>query len=263
MNRMIGAAVLCCGLIWATRADAAEAPALADVTGMAVATAPAERMILTMAPVAGPAPAAAVVEVAPPVPLPSPHPVLAVGPIADQTHTDSPSGDPLTFLREVYTTSELSAGGPVTVTWSTATGGPPALVPEAPSRYTECLGAPLCVLIDRAQWDTPGWTDNYNAMRVMIAHEWGHVLSFRYQHWMTPAEYFAFVPVHAAVDEECLADTIASIVLARGGFPPNETADYIVHYDCESFWGAEADRIRPQAESLASDILRWANTLPG
>ena len=63
MNRMIGAAVLCCGLIWATRADAAESPRVAEVTGMAVATAPAERMILTMVPVAGPASAAAVVDV--------------------------------------------------------------------------------------------------------------------------------------------------------------------------------------------------------
>ena len=261
MNRMMGAAVLCCGLIWATRADATEAPTVRAVEGMAVATAPAERMMLTIA--AAPAPTTAAVEVAPPVPLPAQHPVLAVGPIVDATHTDSASGDPLTFLREVYTTSELMAGGPVTVTWSTDTGGPPAVVPEAPSRYGECLGAPRCVLIDKAKWDAPGWTDNYDAMRVMITHEWAHVLSFRYQEWLTPAQYFDFVPVHGAVDEECLADTIASVVLARGGFPPNETADYVVRYDCESFWGAEADGIRPQAESLAGDILRWANTLPG
>ena len=97
-------------------------------------------------------------------------------------------------------------------------------------------------------------------MRVMITHEWAHVLSLRYQQWLTPAQYFAFVPVHLVVDEECLADTIASVVLARGGFPPNETADYTVHYDCESFWGPAAALIRPQAQSLAQTILAWAGT---
>ena len=259
MNRFTRAAMLCCGLLWAGEAHAADQPEVSRVAHVAQATAPAERMMLTVAPASVDG---TTVEDTPPVPDSAPvaqNPVLEAGHIADATHTDSASGDPVTFLREVFTASELAAGGPVTVTWSTSTGGPPALVPDAPARYPECGGAPRCVLIDKAQWDAPGWTDNYNAMRVMIAHEWAHVLSMRYQQWLTPVQFFAFVPIHLLVNEECLADTIASIVLARGSFPPNETSDYIVHYDCESFWGLTAIIIRPQAEQLANDILAWAS----
>jgi hypothetical protein len=68
-------------------------------------------------------------------------------------------------------------------------------------------------------------------------------------------------------DEECLADEIASIILARDGLPPNETPDYTVHDDCESFWGGAADVIRPRAATLAAEVLAWASatepTRPG
>jgi len=53
---------------------------------------------------------------------------------------------------------------------------------------------------------------------------------------MARADYFARVKVYSRVNEECVADAIASIVLARGGFKPNETADYIVHYSCDEWW---------------------------
>ena len=53
---------------------------------------------------------------------------------------------------------------------------------------------------------------------------------------MARADYFAWVKVYSRVNEECVADAIAGIVLARGGFKPNETADYIVHYSCDEWW---------------------------
>ena len=102
-----------------------------------------------------------------------------------------------------------------------------------------------------------------DANRVMISHEWAHVLSMRFQAWSDDAELAAWQPRHDAVNEECLADAVAALALQRAGLPGNETATYVVHYMCDDYWaglyGADAvPGMRIEASALAADLLAWA-----
>lgn len=187
---------------------------------------------------------------------------LATGVIDDRTGTGKATGDPAALLRQTYTAAELAAGGGVSIVFSDVPGGSPAMVPYDARAFPACGPQPLCMLISPTYWANPG-RDPVNSNRVMASHEWGHELSFRYQQYLQGDELAHWIDQETAVDEECLADTVASIVLARGGFPGNETTDYVVHYMCNEYWAQRygADHVaqmRAQADALARGLLQWA-----
>lgn len=160
------------------------------------------------------------------------------------------------LLGFLYTTNELVGGGPVTINWGPETDEVySARVPYTPNYYPECLGAARCILFSQVWWaNAGGQPDQEGARRVLVAHEFAHVLSLERKE--TDREYGKAV---AQVDEECLADAVASNVLARGGWPPNHTDGYVMHYDCETFWqDAYGESRQAQADSLAADLLHWA-----
>ena len=187
---------------------------------------------------------------------------LKTGVIDDRTGTSKATGDPVTLLRQTYTTAELAAGGGISIVFSDVPGGSPAMVPYDATAFPACGPQPLCMLISPTYWANPG-RDPVDSNRVMVSHEWGHVLSMRYQQYLQGDELTRWIDRDMAVDEECLADAIASIVLARGGFPGNETPDYVVHYMCDDYWAQRygSDHVaemRGQANALASGLLKWA-----
>lgn len=199
----------------------------------------------------------------PPVPSGdiTPH-VIATGDIVDLTGDGNPTGDPLDLLRETFTSNELAAGGGVNIVYTQPPGGAQMMVPYYAASFPACGSQPMCIMINKPYWTDPG-ADPVNSNRVMISHEFGHVLAARYQTYMAPVDYFAWIKVYAKVNEECVADDIATIVLARGGFKPNETADYIHHYSCDAWWVQEygADHlaeVKAQCLDLANDLLVWA-----
>ena len=187
---------------------------------------------------------------------------LTTGVIEDRTGTGKATGDPIVLLRQTYTAAELAAGGGVSIVFSDVPGGSPAMVPYNAAAFPACGPQPLCMLISPSYWANPG-SDPVNSNRVMVSHEWGHVLSFRYQQYLQGDELAHWIDRETAVNEECLADTVASTVLARGGFPGNETPDYVVHYMCDDYWAQRygADHVgemRAQADALARGLLQWA-----
>lgn len=166
------------------------------------------------------------------------------------------TGEVLPVLEETYSSEELIGAGNVTIAWLTSTDVYGALVPYVPSQWVECAGATLCVLMRESWWRESGWADQAGANRVMIAHEFGHVLSR--QRKQIDHDYAVGV---VRVDEECLADAVAAHVLARGGFPPPVTSDYSVAYNCEQFWQDSYGETRQaEADALAADLLVWAAT---
>jgi len=191
----------------------------------------------------------------------TPH-VIATGDIIDLTGDGNPTGDPLDLLRETFTANELAAGGGVNIVYTQPPGGAQMMVPYYASSFPACGSQPMCIMINKPYWINPG-ADPVNSNRVMISHEFGHVLAARYQTYMAPVDYYAWIKVYAKVNEECVADDVATIVLARGGFKPNETADYIHHYSCDAWWVQEygADHlaeVKAQCLDLATDLLTWA-----
>lgn len=201
-------------------------PIIASIDGPATAYAPAVRLFQT-------------------------RPALDAGVIVDAT------GDALGLLTETYTAHELAAGGQVTITFSPGLANT-AMVPYQPNDYPECLGAPRCILINEHDWKARP----YDGDRVMIDHEFAHVLSFRYQAQMYDFELAKWQPRHDRVNEECLADSVASLVLARGSFPPNETPAYTVHYMCDVYWQQRfGTDLSSESKALAEELLRWAGEI--
>jgi hypothetical protein len=187
---------------------------------------------------------------------------LTTGVIQDTTGVGRINGDPTVLLSEVYSANVLAAGGGVSIVTSEIPGGGAALVPYDPRSFPVCGPQPRCMLVSASYWDSAlrGGTD---ANRVMISHEWAHVLSMRYRAWMDDVALAAWQPLHDAVNEECLADAVAALALARAGLPGNETSTYVVHYMCDDYWsglyGADAvPGMQAEAASLAADLLAWA-----
>jgi hypothetical protein len=136
------------------------------------------------------------------------------------------------------------------------------MVPNDVTAFPACSPDPICVLIAPSSWDRVR-DDADDANRVMVVHEWGHVLVVRYEQWMGSAALATWKPRHAAVNEECLADAVAATALELAGQPGNEAPTYIVHYMCDQFWvdSFGADRLpemQAEAASLATDLLEWA-----
>lgn len=121
----------------------------------------------------------------------------------------------------------------------------------------------LCILVSAEIWDSP-LRGGRDANRVMIAHEWAHVLSMRFQAWAGDAALAEWSPRHDTVNEECLADAVAAGALHRAGLPGNATPTYTVHYMCDEYWAsifgpdAVATR-RTEAATMAADLLAWAD----
>ena len=93
-----------------------------------------------------------------------------------------------------------------------------------------------------------------DARRVLIAHEFGHVLSLERKE-----TDLAYAKAVNRIDEECLADAVATYVLARGSWPPSVTENYNVAYQCRDYWLTQYGEDRgAEALALAEDLLRWA-----
>jgi hypothetical protein len=187
---------------------------------------------------------------------------LTSGAIVDTTGSGRVNGDPIVLLSQVYSADMLAAGGGVSIVTSEIPGGGAALVPYDPTAYAACGPQPRCIVVSADYWDSSA-RGGLDANRVMISHEWAHVLSMRFQAWAGDAELSTWQPRHDAVDEECLADAVAALALERAGLPGNETATYTVHYMCDDYWtqqfGADAvPRMRNEAKALAADLLAWA-----
>lgn len=166
------------------------------------------------------------------------------------THVLDYTGEVAPILYELYTTAEIVGAGGVAINWSPTV----SMTPYTPDRFPECMGVQRCFLLDHNWWTNSGWPDQEGANRVMTAHEFAHVLSLERKE--TDLEYAKAVN---RVDEECLADTVANLVLARGGFPPNVTDGYNVAYQCEQFWqDSYGESRQAEADALAADLLNWA-----
>jgi hypothetical protein len=188
---------------------------------------------------------------------------LAGGVIEDTTGIGRANGDALGLLTEVYTPGELAAGGGVSIVRREIPGGGAALVPYDPQTFAECGPQPTCILVSADYWDSV-LRGGRDANRVMISHEWAHVLSRRYQAWADDVALAEWSPRHDAVHEECLADVVAAEALQRAGLPGNETPTYTVHYMCDEYWagihGPDAvATTRTEAATLAADLLAWAD----
>jgi hypothetical protein len=187
---------------------------------------------------------------------------LTTGVIDDLTGVGQTNGDPIVLLSEVYSANVLAAGGGVSIVTSEIPGGGAAVVPYDPTSFAACGPQPRCMVVSALYWDSPS-RGGVDANRVMISHEWGHVLSMRYQAWMDDATFASWQPRHDAVNEECLADAVAALALARAGLPGNQTPTYTVHYMCDAYWaglyGVDAvPGMQAEAASLAADLLAWA-----
>jgi hypothetical protein len=187
---------------------------------------------------------------------------LSSGTIDDTTGVGRANGDPIVLLAEVYSAQVLAAGGGVSIVASNIPGGGAALVPYDPLAFPACGPQPRCIVVSADYWDS-ALRGGLDANRVMISHEWAHVLSMRFQAWSGDAELATWLPRRDAVDEECLADAVAALSLQRAGLPGNETPTYVVHYMCDAYWaglyGADAvPGMRAEASALAADLLAWA-----
>jgi len=187
---------------------------------------------------------------------------IATGMITDTTGVTTATGNPVDLLRQTYSANELRAGGGLNIVYGDVPNGSPAMVPYNAAAYPVCGAAPMCVMLAEARWKNPG-RDPINSNRVMISHEFGHVIAMRYQTNLPASQLTAWNERYAMVNEECVADSIASIVLARGDHSPNATADYSVHYDCDAYWtvthGADhLAEMRAMSIDVASEVLRWA-----
>ncbi len=136
------------------------------------------------------------------------------------------------------------------------------MVPYDPTTFAACGPQPRCIVVSADYWNSPS-RGGADANRVMISHEWAHVLSMRFQAWADDAELADWRPRHDAVNEECLADAVAALALLRAGLPGSETPTYTVHYMCDEYWsglyGADAvPAMRFEAAQLADDLLAWA-----
>lgn len=188
---------------------------------------------------------------------------LTTGSIVDTTGTGRANGDPIVLLEQVYSANVLAAGGGVSIATSEIPGGGAALVPYDATNYPACGPEPRCMLVSAGYWDSPD-RGGIDANRVMIAHEWAHVLSFRFQSWVDGATLASWIARRDAVNEECLADAVAALALQRAGLPGNETPTYAVHYMCDQYWsdhfGADAvEEMRAEAATLAADLLNWSD----
>lgn len=188
---------------------------------------------------------------------------LSVGEIDDKTGVDNPTGDPHDLLTETYSSNELAAGGDVAIAYADAPFGAQVMVPYRAGEFPVCGPAPLCILVSPGYWKNPG-ADPVNSNRVIISHEWAHVLSMRFQQY-APADIADWSAHRADVDEECLADAVATIVLERGDFAGNETADYVAHYSCDEYWEvkfghARVAEMNSTAVGIANELLTWAET---
>ena len=136
------------------------------------------------------------------------------------------------------------------------------MVPYDPSAFPACGPQSRCIVVSADYWDSP-LRGGIDANRVMISHEFAHVLSMRFQLWAGDAELAVWQLGRDAVNEECLADAVAALALQRAGLPGNETPTYVVHYMCDAYWadlyGADAvPAMRTEAAALAADLLAWA-----
>lgn len=176
------------------------------------------------------------------------------------TNVGAETPTPFEFLEQVYTPEEITAGGPVEIAWavSNALMAYTAVVPYYPNTFPECAGQPICVVIRQSWWEAPGFLPETDYLRVIMAHEWAHVLSrkrsFTEPTWRTTV---------GRVDEECLADAVAATVLARGGFPGAVTDTYVAQYSCDDYWirryGHQAAPMwRAATYALAQDLLQWS-----
>lgn len=167
--------------------------------------------------------------------------VLANGEITDTT------GFVVSLLRELYTLAELRAGGEVII--RTADTG----IYRAWVLWNGlCVDAPICMEINPTKWPT----ETVESNRAVIAHEWAHVLTARYQAQMTAGEHRRFDEAFLLVDQECMADSLAATILDRQGFPPSAT-----RYQCSPYWiGKQLEPIEMEQLSLllAQTVLSWA-----
>jgi hypothetical protein len=202
-------------------------------------------------------------DVPPVLPVSPPPAVLASGAIRDVYDVAHPADGPLSLLHTTFTDNELRAAGGVSIVAHEIEGGYPALVPYTATAYSWCGPEPMCIIVAPSYWDNAG-RDPLNSHRVMISHEFAHVISMRYQHYIVGTfDEGLWRTRLGRVNEECLADVVASTVLARGGFLPNETPDYTVHYMCDDYWAVRfgADQVaavRADAQAMADIELAWA-----
>lgn len=160
--------------------------------------------------------------------------VLAAGSITDTT------GIILPMLQQVYTATELAAGGEVLIR-SADTGIYQAWVLWGGL----CREAPICIEIGKP------------VDRSVMAHEWGHVLTERYRSQMTRGQHRRFDEAFTLVNQECMADSLAAIVLERDGFPPS-----LLRYSCPAFWadqGLDPIEMEDLSTALARTVLSWAS----
>jgi hypothetical protein len=178
------------------------------------------------------------------------------------------TGEVLPMLEEMYTTAELIGAGPVGINWVSpetqaaqladpAYGYVFSFSPNQPAKYPECGGQGRCILLNPHWWTGSGWPDQAGANRVLAAHEFAHVLSLKRKRVDTP-----YGKAVNRVDEECLADAVAALVLARGGYPPpRNLPDYDVGYQCEEHWTSTyGESRRAEADALAANLLHWTVT---
>lgn len=161
-----------------------------------------------------------------------------------RTHGDNvydATGVALTPLLETFTDEELAGAGPLAIVWATHDMNS-AFVPYYPSNYPECLGVERCIILSRTRWVNDGLTGGVNLRRNVIAHEFGHVLSFE----RTDDDRVEYPRQSQALGEECVADGIARVTLARNDWPAPT-----------SFYASCADRT-VAADALAEDLLVWA-----
>jgi len=151
------------------------------------------------------------------------------------------------LLSEAYTPAQVAAGGEVLIRTSDDLGIYAAWVLWGGL----CAEAPICIEVDPVRWHAS--TVEHN--RAMVAHEWAHVLTARYQAQMTVAEARRFNEPLDLVHRECMADSLAALVLADNGFPPSDG-----RYRCDEFWGADkAAEMEDLSTALAQTVLAWAS----
>jgi hypothetical protein len=182
--------------------------------------------------------------------------LLAITPIP-HTEIQDHTGEMTKALLETFTDEEMAGAGPVVINWAENTDvvyG--AMVPYNASNFKECGDASRCVLFNKTWWNTLSLYGDYeeDVKRIYVAHEFGHVLSLERKE--VDAEYAAAVK---RVDEECLADAVATYVLDRNDWLPSTTDHYNIAYQCTQFWADTYHEDRGmEALALAEDLLYWA-----
>jgi hypothetical protein len=152
----------------------------------------------------------------------------------------------LALLHDLYSPAEMAAGGEVLI--RTADTG----IYAAWVKWNGLCGndAPICIEVNPTFWATT------QTNRAVMAHEWAHVITNRYQQQIAGAQATRFNQPLDLVNQECMADSLAAIVLARGGFPPS-----LGRYQCDVYWtgqGHDPVEMERLSGALAQTVIAWA-----